>query len=98
MINRHWIGMRIEGYKNRCYIFTDKKKALDFAYNKACTYHKVLYVDRLDESDYVKAVYNNSGAYAVNDDHYSWALYSVHIEQNKLNFDNDIIIAVKVDD
>jgi hypothetical protein len=31
-------GMRIEGFNANCYIFTDKKKALQFAYNDAKEY------------------------------------------------------------
>jgi hypothetical protein len=78
------IGNRIEGFTNKCYIFTDKKKAADFAYEKACNYN--------DETDNTNDVeYNKHGVYSWKDDHYEWDEYSLCIVTDTLNLKEDII-------
>ena len=58
LISELFIGMRIEGFINHCYIFTIKKKALEFAYQKACEYsNKFCQLIVIDASGDVNSVF-----------------------------------------
>lgn len=78
------IGMRIERFTVTCYMFTDYQKALGYAYELAQTHEKCNMNKPL--------VFNDKGVYSWPDSSYKfWDEFSIRIETDSLNFDEDII-------
>lgn len=75
------IGMRIEGFSVKTYLFNDRKKAIKYAHSSA----------KKEIGDDVSI--NDDGEYSIEDESYGcWDAYSCRVEPVVLYLDNEVVI------
>jgi hypothetical protein len=94
IVGTQYIGMRIEGFQITTTFFKNKKKALDFAFNKASNYAESH--DKIDKDN--ELLYNDSGDYEWKDSSYEWKEFYVSVEEVDLALDEDVICTLEYSD
>ena len=92
-------GTRIEGYSNYYYMFTDKEKALKFAYEKAVENSKRWYKTQQSQIKET-VVFDPNGEYYEDGGggYEDWPDYISTIEEIRLDLNSDMIGEVKFSD
>ena len=82
------LGMRIENVYIWSYMFTDREKALQFAYSEALDYNENI----MDEKEKQTLTYNPNGTYCWPSDQYPcWNDYIIYMETSVIDLTSDII-------
>ncbi len=86
-----YTGSRIEAYETNYSIFTDKDKALQFAWKIAKEYrpnYNPEYPSKFNPK------YNNEGCYVYREagGYHEWPAFKIDTEEKELDFNNDVIL------
>lgn len=77
---------RIDYYNIKSYMFLDKQKALEYAFQLAQIHQK----SRVGVEKYAMVAFNEEGEYRWIKDPY-WPEFEINVQESVLNFDQDII-------